>query len=98
MEEEGPKWDEVVNKYTLDRLEEAIANVEDIKNVEKIEMEKVRELVKEANYWIKDTSIDDDGSFDQELYDSYKYRVFIRPGTVTIIQGREYSVEEGKLI
>jgi len=67
MKEKSPGWDEVVNKYSLDRLQETIDNVEDIKNKEEISIDEARELVKDANYWIKGTAINEDGSFNEDL-------------------------------
>ena len=87
----GPDLNGIVTDYTMNELAKAIEEVDAIKEMEQVSIDYVTEKVNKANSWICFTSGDDD-----ELYETYRYRVFIRNGIVCIIQGLPFDPEKGE--
>ena len=90
-------WDKVVSEFALQRLEETIDEVEKLREGGKVHIDILSKKVLEANKWFKDTAIDfETGEFNEELYETYKYRILVKGKTVYIVQGLEYDPHEGK--
>ncbi len=99
MKELSPdiNWDKAIEEFDQERLEQTIADVLAIRDLEQIHIDEVVSKVNEANDAIRSTSFDfKTGEFDPVLYDTYKFRLFVKGGRVTIAQGRPYNPETGE--
>lgn len=79
---------EVVEKYTQEMLERAILNVEVLRG-RQVSQEDVVARLREANSAILWAT-----RGDRELYNEYRYRVFSFNGKLTIVQGKEISLNK----
>lgn len=70
-------------------LGRAIKNVQAIGTEFKATEEDIRDIVGDANRWIKMASGDVEG-----LYDEYKYRVFLQDNQYVIVWGKELDLDE----
>ena len=79
----------LVNDYTMLELSKAVWEIDEIKSGDQVSIDYLTEKVNNANQWIKFTAGED-----EELYETYRYRVFIRNGIVSVVQGLEYDCEK----
>ena len=88
-----PDLNGLVTDYTMEKLSSAIAEIDMIKKGEQVSNDYLTEKVNDANEWIKFTAGDD-----EELYELYRFRVFIRNGVASIVQGLPYDTEKGDYV
>lgn len=78
---------EVVNTYLEEKLAEYMARVQCLGDSH-CNVEEVKELLGEANSYIKMVC-----GQNEDLYDDYRYRLFFHGDKFTIVQGKEVNCE-----